>query len=279
MPLKDLWREPLLHFLLIGAGLFGLYAMQNEIEPETPNRIVITPGQTAQLVDRFQRTWSRKPTDEEMRGLIENFVREEIFYREALAMGLDRDDPLVRQRMRQKLEFMLEDLSAATIDEAGVADYFARNAERYRIESQLTFRQVYLDPARHADLDTAMAKLRIELENGADPETVGDRTMLPPAFELASESELARNFGAQFATQVLDLPVSSWTGPVYSAFGAHLVRIDERVDARIPELAEVRAEVRRDYQVERQREQKDLAYQQLREGYEVIVEASVEQAQ
>lgn len=272
MQFKNLWHEPLLHFLLIGAGLFGLYALQNDIEPEAPKRIVVTPGQVEQLSERFQRTWSRKPTDEETRGLIESYLREEIFYREAVAMGLDQNDPLVRQRMRQKLEFMLEDLSAATIDDAGVAEFYAENSERYRIPARASLRQVYLDPDRHADLEATVRQLRAELDDGAGFETLGDRSMLPASFELATENELARNFGADFARAVVDLPVSTWSGPVFSAFGAHLVRIEELVEARIPGLDEVEAQVRRDYQIRRQQQQKDLAYQRLREEYEVIVQ-------
>ena len=114
--IKHLWREPLVHFLLIGAALFVLFDMTQEQGGEAPNRIVVSSGQVEQLAAQFKRTWMRPPTQDELAALVENHVREEVFYREALAMGLDQNDPLIRRRMRQKLEFILEDLSAGSSD-------------------------------------------------------------------------------------------------------------------------------------------------------------------
>ena len=272
LPMTRLWREPLLHFLLIGAALFGLYALTNDFQSEATKRIVVDRGQVEQLRAAFKLTWSRLPTSAELETMIENHVREEIFYREALARGLDQNDPMVRRRLRQKLEFMLEDLSAATVDDTEIENFYQTNLDRYRADAQATFRQVFLHPGSHADLELAAEQRLMQLADGADIQTVGDATLLATEFRLARQSEIARDFGPEFAEQVIAAPMQTWTGPIYSAFGAHLVRIDERISSRQLALDEVRPQVRRDYLVQRQQAQKDLAYQRLREGYEISIE-------
>jgi hypothetical protein len=202
-------------------------------------------------------------------------VRDEVFYREALSMGLDQDDPQVRRRMRLKLEFLLEDLSAAEppTDEA-LNDYLQQNPERFRIEPRLTFGQVYLSPDRHPDLAAEAERLLAELRAGASADRLGDPTMLPLEQRGVSKSEVARVFGKTFAEKVTALEPGAWSGPLYSGLGAHLVLVSARAGGRLPELAEVRDLVERDYLADRRLELKDAAYQRLREGYEVLVEPS-----
>ena len=279
MRLKELWREPLLHFLLIGALLFVVYSARNDLDSEAPKRIVVTPGQIEQLAAGFQRTWSRPPTADELDALIENQIRDEVFYREALAMGLDQNDPIVRRRMRQKLEFMLEDLSSATLDEAFLQAYFEENSGTYLQEPRLSFEHIYLNPDRHKDLGAEVDQIMVRLENGADPRLLGDPTLIAPAYELARQSEIARDFGAEFAQGIVATDDDDWHGLLYSAFGAHLVRITQRVEAQVPDFESVRELVRRDYLVKRQNEQKNLAYEKLREGYAITIEAQADPAQ
>ena len=270
--IRKLWREPLVHFLLIGAALFLFYGLVDERGYEAQNRIVVNDVQVEQLVANFKRTWMRPPTEDELAALVENHVRDEVFYREALAMGLDQNDSIVRQRLRMKLEFILEDLSSKNATDEVLAVYLKQHPDKFRTEAQLSFRQVFLNSEKRKDL-TADAKILLaELNNASAPELLGDSSMLPGEFSLASQSDIARSFGERFSAEVITLKPGDWTGPIYSPFGGHLLKISERVDANLPELAEIRALVEREYLVQQSKEQKDLAYQKLRQGYEVILE-------
>lgn len=273
--IKRLWREPLVHFLLIGAALFLLFNFMNGPAGDEPNRIVVTPGQVEQLTVQFSRTWLRPPNEDELAGLIEGHVRDEVYYREALTLGLDRNDPQVRQRMRMKLEFLLEDLTAeeAPGDEA-LAAYLQQHADDFRVEPQVSFVQLYLKPDKRRDLAGAGRKMLASLNAGTDPETLGDPTMVQREYTLATQSDIARSFGEAFARQVVDLKSGEWTGPLYSGLGGHLVMVSERRDGHLPVLAEIRARVERDYLVQRRKALKDIAYKKLREGYEVAIEAT-----
>jgi len=276
MSIKKLWREPLVHFLLIGAALFLFYDLTREQGSEAPNRIVVNSGQVEQLAANFKRTWMRPATEAELAALVENHVREEVFYREALAMGLDQNDPLVRRRMRMKLEFILEDLSSQEVTDEVLTTFLQQHPNKFRTQAQVSFQQVYLNPDKREDLATDAEKLLASLNSGAAPESQaelwGDPTMLPSEYSLATQSEIARSFGERFAQDVVKLIPGDWTGPVYSPYGGHLLKVSERVEARQPELAEIRAVVEREYLVQRRKEQKNLAYQTLREGYQVTIE-------
>ena len=270
--IKKLWREPLVHFLLIGFALFLFYDLTNEQGNEAPNRIVVNSGQVEQLAANFKRTWMRPPTEDELTALVENHVREEVFYREALAMGLDQNDSIVRRRMRMKLEFILEDLSSQDVTEEKLTAFLEKHPDKFRSEAQLSFQQVYLNPDKRKDLDSDAKKLLARLNSGTSSESVGDPTLVPFDYNLATQSEIARSFGERFAEDVIKLQPADWMGPIYSAYGGHLLKVSERIEASLPELADIRALVEREYLVQKRKEQKDLAYQQLREGYEVTIE-------
>ena len=197
--LSRLWREPLLHFLLLGLALFLYNHLAGENTEAPPKRIHIDHGQVQQLAANFERTWSRPPTAGELDSMVEGYVREEVFYREALAMGLDQGDPMVRRRLRMKLEFMLEDLSAQDVDDAVLETYLQQNPESFRIEPRVSFFQIYLNTGQRADLATDAAQLLTRLADGADPNTMGDPTLAPREYRLAGQSEIARDFGEKFA--------------------------------------------------------------------------------
>ena len=273
--IKRLWREPLLHFLLIGAVLFLLYAAGREGEGDDTRRIVVSAGQVEQLYARFERTWLRPPTREELDALIESHVRDEVFYREAVAMGLDRNDTQVRKRMRLKLEFLLEDLGVEAPDDTVLEAFLQQHRDRFRTQPRVSFRQVYLDPDRHNDPAEAARAMLAELQAGADPDALGDATMLPRQFSQATQADIARSFGVDFAAEVAGTAPGGWTGPLYSAYGVHLVRVSEREPGRLPGLSQIREQVEREYLAEQRNEQKEQAYRQLREGYEITIEPAI----
>jgi hypothetical protein len=273
MTLRPLLREPLLHFLVLGGLLFLLFGLTRAPDQTRPRQIHVTAAQVEQLAAQFSRTWMRPPTEEELAGLIEQHIRSEVFYREALAMGLDQDDPYVRNRLGQKLEFLLDDLSAeAEPSNERLAQYLLDHPERYRLPARISFRQVYLNPDRHSRLEADAADLLARLRAGAEPTTLGDVSLLGQAFDDLTRPEVARQFGDAFAESLLELEPRQWLGPIPSGLGAHLVRVDSRQPARLPTLAEVRPQVLRDWQDQQRREQKEQAYARLRQRYEITVE-------
>ncbi len=276
--IRSLWCEPLVHFLIIGFALFLFYGLTNERGSEAPNSIVVNSGQVEQLAAYFKRTWMRSPTEDELTALVENYVREEVFYREALAMGLDQNDPQVRRRMRMKLEFILEDLSLQDVTDEALSAYLKQHPDKFRSEAQLSFQQVFLNPEKRKDLIGDAQKLLPILNSGEEAELLGDPMLMPYEYSLATQSEIARSFGERFAEDVIKLTAGDWMGPIYSEYGGHLLKVSERIEASQPILADIHALVEREYLVQMRKQQKDLAYQQLREGYEVTIE-SVKTAQ
>jgi hypothetical protein len=270
--LRRLLREPLIHFLLIGALLFVVFSLRQNPVAESPNRIVVDAGQVEQLMAQFRRTWMRPPTPQEVDGLVEGLIRDEVYYREALALGLDKDDPVMRRRLRQKLEFIFEDLTAETPTAEQLEAYLAENADYFRIEPRVSFQQLYINPDQRPDPIADARELLLGLEAGADPAESGDPSLLPPGMNLASTTEIARTFGREFADELSRMPPGGWAGPVYSGLGVHLVRVTDREEGRLPELAEVRPIVEREWLAKRRQELKDLSYERLRQGYEIVVE-------
>jgi len=253
--------------------LFLVFGLRQDEDGVAPNRIRVSNGQVEQFIAQFRRTWLRPPTEAELAGLVEGHIREEVYYREALAMGLDQNDPVVRQRMRMKLEFLLEDLAAeqAVSDEL-LNDFMQAHPEKFWLETQLSFDQVYLNPDDHQDLGDDLDAALSRLQNGAPPETEGDRLLVSQHHEAVSRSEIARYFGESFAQQLLSLEPGGWAGPFYSGYGAHLVKVSAKQEGRFLALEEIRAEVEREFLVERRQQLKDATYARLREAYEVIVE-------
>lgn len=271
--MKNFLGEPLVHFLLIGAALFLAFEVSKKGTQETPNRIVVSNSEVEQLAAKFERTWMRPPDEEEQAKLIQDYVRNEVCYREAVALGLDRNDPLVRRRMRQKLEFILEDLTEETSPGDGpLGEYLEQHPERFGVEPKVTFHQLYLNPDRRRDLAGDAERLLKELRGGEEPEALGDPSLVKTHFSLATRSEIARQFGDVFAMEVVALEPGDWAGPIRSGLGGHLVKVYERVEGRLPKLDEVRSQVERAWQVQRGKELKDQAFAQLLEGYEIVVE-------
>ena len=271
--MRKLLREPLIHFLILGSILFLVFDLTAETDQPGERRIVVTPEQVEQLSAQFSRTWLRPPTPGELDGLVERYVRSEIYYREALAMGLGQDDPYVRNRLALKLEVLLDGLSAEAEPEDGeLTRFLEANAERFAEPARLSFRQVYLNPAQHADPAAEAQRLLEVLRDGADPGGLGDVSMLIPGLDGASPDGIARQFGEDFAAALLALEPGGWVGPIRSTFGAHLVRVSQRQPARQPALAEIRDAVLAEWRDQRRREAREQAYQRLRERYEIVME-------
>jgi hypothetical protein len=226
-------REPLLHFLLIGLGLFVLYSLVNDPPAAAPDdrEIVVTPQVVAGLATQFEAVWRRPPTGDEMDGLLEDYLTEEIFYREALALGLDREDTVIRRRLRQKMEFLSESGAGALApDETVLRTYYEANLPRFTAPGAISFAQVYLGEAPGPD---EVAVVGASLAAGADPATLGRRTLLPGRLDASPPVAVDGVFGAGFFEALAGLPVGEWQGPVRSGFGVHFVRV-ESAEAAAP---------------------------------------------
>lgn len=271
--LRKILAEPLVHFLVLGLALFVGFRF---LSPDAgfEQKIIVTEGTVAMLSQRHSSVWRRAPTQSELKTLVDNYVKDEILFREGVKMGLDRNDPVIQRRVLQKLEVISEELSSSSPpSDTELADYLNKNAERYVKPPIVTFRQVLFDPTRHgAELAAEFSAMLSELNAGGDPARLGDQSLLPAKEEAASLDQVARQFGEEFAQAVGALPVGSWQGPVRSGFGVHLVCVDAKIDGEPANLGDVRAEVERDWEYERRQRASETFYQSLRQDYDVVLE-------
>ena len=276
-----LLREPLVHFLLAGAVLFGLSALfgQSFGVGGNGNRIEVTADRIRQLRETWTRQRGAPPTRPELDSLIENFIREEVLYREAVASGLDQGDTIVRRRLAQKVEFLAQSV-ASTVEpsDAELRAYFDDNGERYRIPEQVGFQHVYFSGSNRgagaeAAARSALARLASGAVAAAEAALLGDRFMLQYEYPPQSRDQIRDLFGPRFAGRLFELPAGAWNGPVPSSYGMHVVRIRERIPSRLPGLDEVRSRVVLDLNEERLRSAADTYYEGLRRRFEIVVDA------
>ena len=275
---KNFVHEPLVHFLLLGAAIFAAYTLMNRGISSDPEKIVITQGQIASIEQSFVLSRQRPPTRDELEGLIRDRVREEIYYREALGLGLDKDDIVIRRRLQQKMEFVSEGRAApAEPGDAELQAYLNAHAAAFATEPSFSFRQVYLNPQRHGtNLVRDAERLRIDLnQSGANAHLaqIGDPILLEREINDASAREVATLFGEKFAAALRQLPTGQWQGPVESGYGAHVVFLAARTEGGAPPLASVREAVRRDWTGAQQRDAAAKSYQALLKKYAVVIES------
>lgn len=275
--LNRILREPLLHFLLLGAAMFAAYSLMSGGSRGEPGKIVVTQGQLASMREVFVRARQRAPTHEEWESLIRDRVREEVYYREALALGLDKDDLIIRRRLRQKMDFILDDVAAQaepTDDELG--RYLQAHPDKFRVARQFTFSHVYLSPEKHGEnLAREAARLRSQLNRtggAADVPALGDSFPLDRKSAALPASEIGKLFGEKFAAKLDELAPGQWQGPIESGYGVHLVFVTERTEGRLPALAEVRDAVRREWADARRLEENEKRYTAMLKQYVVTIE-------
>ena len=228
------------------------------------------------LVATFTRTWQRPPTEAELKGLVDDYVREELAAREAAALGLDRDDTVIRRRLRQKLEFLAEDsVDAAPVTDADLQAFLDGHPERFRVEPEVAFRQVFVSTDRRgeaAERDAIALRARLTASGRNVPRDAGDPSMLPADVERSPQTAIAREFGDGFAAEVVKIEPGQWAGPLRSGYGLHLVWVDTREAERRPTLAEVRPLVERELVSARRQQKMDAMYEGMLARYRVVVE-------
>ncbi|MEM7074617.1 MAG: peptidylprolyl isomerase [Pseudomonadota bacterium] len=261
-------HEPMLHFFVLGALVFALFAVFDDTpSPVAENRLVISEADARQLVAEFQGVWRRLPTEDELTYMIEQRIREEVYVREALALGLDRDDAVIRRRLQTKMEFLTESgAEAANPDEATLQAHLEQHADRFTVQPRVAFEQVMLDDAIS---DDEAGLVLVALNGGADPAAVAQSTLLPPQLQATPRQAVDGTFGTGFFDALARLPEGQWAGPVTSGLGRHLVRVTMLQDRRVPQLSEIRAQVERDWRTRITEQLREDRLQALLSRYEV----------
>ncbi len=275
--LRALAREPLVHFLVLGAALFLAWPLVSGVVSPPSNQIVIGAGQMRRAVEIFSKTHARPPNEQELAQLVEQEIQTEVEFREGLALGLDRDDEIIRRRIAQKLRFMVQDVvDQATPSDAELQRFLDAHAADFGAEPRFAFSQIYLNPDRHgasldADATRLMARLNApdgRLNYGVD----SDVLPVPNDFEAIPLHNIASMFGDDFAASLADLPAGRWAGPIRSGYGVHLVLLREKRPGEPPLLANVRPALLREWQSARRVEANAQAYTRMRAKYVVRVE-------
>ncbi len=274
--MKRTIREPFIHFLLLGALLFALNAWRESKRPPQDNAVAIavTEAVVERLRAGYERQFNRMPDEDDLRGLVTAYIREEVLSREALALGLDRDDTIVRRRLAQKMEFLTDDVvAAAEPDEAALRQFFAANAARYDRPAQISFRHVYFSRERRgAQTEAASLVALASLHSGVSDETLGDPFLQGFEFTEHEPAEISAVFGADFAKEVSAKQAGEWVGPLASSYGLHLVRVDARSEPRPVELDEVRTTVVRDFNDDLRRRTNEEIFERLKQRYQITVD-------
>ncbi|MXO91697.1 peptidyl-prolyl cis-trans isomerase [Pontixanthobacter aquaemixtae] len=261
-------REPLVQFLIAGAALFVFFAWKGEPVDPASRTIEISLEDRARLSLQWERTMQRPPTDAELDRLTETWLREEILYREALRLGLDRDDAVVRKRLANKMNFLASSMveTAQPSDET-LSTWLADNPQRFADDTTYSFDQLYF--AEKDDAEAALAKI-----SSADNwKGLGEAISLPPASDNLPSRQVEGHFGSAFLDNLRSIETpGAWSGPVVSGFGWHLIRLRARNVGKVPPLEDIRQRVENDWRTQTLETRQDEAYQLLRDAYEVSVE-------
>ena len=280
----DIVKNPLFHFFILGLLIYVLYGLFGAKEySDSEKTIVVTPAAIEWMADSWEKRWNRPPTDREMEGLINQYVRESILYQEALELGLDKNDVILRRRLAQKLEFLTDDLINVPLpSEEELETYFKENIDKYASPALTTFTHIFFDPDKRdndtlSDAEKSKEKLNKLKEPPSEPEKYGDSFMLQSYYPARSEKEIAKLFGMEFAKAVSqEVPSGQWYGPVLSGYGTHLVNVHSRIDSTEPDIKDVKDIVLSDWEEEKRQEINDEFYQNLISEYKVIIEESAE---
>ena len=280
--IKKLLIEPFIHFFILGLAIFGLHAVLDrkpEAKAEDPYLIEVTSAD----IEWFRAMWSkrmgREPTVQDLRGQVNHLIREQVLSREAVSMGLDEGDMVVRRRLAQKMDFLFRDLSDITEpSDSDLQEYLEKKRSTYEIPPRVTFTHVYFNTDKRGGEGAAKAvrslveTLNTEEGASSDASVLGDPFLLPPSYSNKILAEIRRDFGPEFADTVLDLEPGAWQGPVASGYGLHAVYVHERSDAKLPDFSDIKERLKAEWMAERQREIARKAYEKLRGRYRVLLE-------
>jgi parvulin-like peptidyl-prolyl isomerase len=277
--------EPLLLFLVVGVLLFGAWKVINPDSSAraSTNRIVLTDDDLKQLATTWMMAGRAAPSAQQMRRLIDDRVREEVLYREALALGLDKNDTIVKRQLARKMEFLAEDVSKLEDPQSGeLKAWFEKNKERFALSPRISFRHVYFSPDRRsamvrADAERALSQLAGTPMNSPGI-AAGDPFMFQQYYGDRTFDEIARQFGPLFARALVEIKPGAWSGPVESGYGWHLVFAETLTPQRVPDFDEIEADVKTGWTEERRNEVRGQMYEAMRAHYVVVLPERRDQA-
>jgi len=271
--LRTFLRDPLVHFVIFGFLLFALaelFQLGDTGATDGP-KITVSKDRQKQLVSLFEASWQRPPTETEVSGLVDGFVLEEIYYREALQLGLDKNDTIIRRRLKQKLEFLQEDFSGYEEPDAEtLALWYQANQQKFAAPSRYTFKQVLLKPEDTGSIKRVLQQLN---NDEVDPNSISASGLLEVNNTSLSAQGVTNRFGVEFTQELIQLTAGGeWQGPVTSVFGTHLILMQSILSGKKPTLEEVKERALQDYQAERRQVLKAELQARLKDRYSIDVE-------
>lgn len=274
-------REPLLHFMVLGALIYLGAVVLNDQEVQE-QQIVVSSGKIKQLTTLYTKTWQRPPSDQELANVVQEYVLEQAAYYQGVQLGLDKNDIVITRRVRQKLDFIAEEhIARPTMTDEILTAYLHNNGDKFRLESSLSFKQVYLNPQRHGDsLANEVQQLLTQLTKAPTQNInqIGDRYLFKSSYPLQQHSRLQAIFGKNFIETLEQLTPGSWHGPVYSSFGSHLVYIEQKQPGKLPVLAQIKTKVIKEWQNSQRQQSVKQYYRELLSRYPVTIEWPDEEA-
>ena len=268
--LKNLIKEPFFLFFLLGAFLFIMYTRAAGYIDQKNRQIFVRQTQIALLEESFRKTWNRSPTENELTAQIDNFVMDEIFSKEAVAMGLDKTDPAIKRRLRQIMEMMMDDYATIYPTENQLRTYLSENQEKFRQDPRISFRHTYFPLENKEEAIQFLSRLQKSLS--VDEHSMRGLLLIPDRFEDESEREIERLFGNMFTRELFGLETGDWQGPVQSSYGWHLVKVSQLIEGKVPDLNQIWDLVDREWSVERKKEIKEEQYKVMRDQYKISIE-------
>jgi len=274
-------REPLVQFLFLGGLIYLAYGLFTpKIEEDTSRHIVVDNAKVQWMQSTWQKRWNRLPTKEELDGIIEQYIKETVLYNEAIKMGLDKNDGVIRRRLSQQVEFLAKDLVVYTPpSEEDLKKYYDEHQKQYTPDARYTFTQIYFDPDKRGNktLDDAKRVKEQLIQQGSmlqDVSSLGDTFMVDRYFQSSSKFDIRKNFGTGFTEEVIKLEPGKWHGTILSGYGVHLVYMQEVLEAPAPPFSQIKEQVLQDWTIEKQIELKDQFYEALKSYYTIVVEDS-----
>ena len=272
--MKKVFREPLIHFLLLGLGLFILYGIvsKNQVDEDT---IIIDDFDVNNIIASWEMQWKRLPTDQELKSLILQNIKQEIFYQEALKINLDHNDEIIKRRLSQKMQFLSNDIASLKQPDAeDLKQYYKDHIDKYKSPYSYSLYQIIFSPDYREDPKADAIKTLAELGkvNPDKAKSSGDRMPFPFYYQNMDENELNRELGLNFSNSLRRIDSNKWNGPVKSGFGYHLVYITDKKEPSPIDFEIIRNEVERDYEYDQQKLLEEEIYEEYRKNYHIQYE-------
>ena len=276
--MKKILKEPFLHFICIGIGLFILYGLVNQKE-DSKNTIIINDFDVSNLISTWEMQWKRQPTEQELKKLINLNVKQEVFYQESLKMNLDHNDEIIKRRLAQKMQFLSNDIaSIMKPTDEDLNEYLEEHQDKYLTPYTYSFYQIIFSPDDRENHQKDALEVLKQFSNATIDEmkSKGDDLPFNYHFKTINANELALKFGGRFPEMLVSQELNKWVGPIASGFGAHLVYVIERIEPRLPELADIKKAVTRDFEYDYQKELDENIYQELKKQYDIQIDIKSE---